>query len=220
MRSAKFLVPVAFCCAVLFCRPTVADQWKSLFDGKTLGRWKVCRRFDFRNHGKVEVDDGRLLLGAGRPGTAIRLTGEFPKIDYEVELDAMRVEGEDFFCGMTFPVAETALTLIVGGWGGPVVGLSCIDGEPAVENETCLYTKFQKKRWYHIRLRVTRTKVQAWIDKKRVVDFSTPGRELSIWFEQESALPLSIATWETTAALRNLRVRRLEAEGPRPEPAR
>jgi len=185
------------------------DGWTSLFDGKKLGRWEVAQRFDFINHGKVEVKDGTLVLGKGKPGTAVRFTGKFPKIDYEVSLDAMRVDGGDFFCGMTFPVGDDALTLIVGGWRGPVVGLSCINGEPAVDNETCLYKEFKTKQWYRIRLRVTRERIQAWIDKEEVVDLATEDRKFSILFEPETALPLGIATWDTTGALRNIRVRRI-----------
>jgi len=189
-----------------------AAEWKSLFDGKQLGRWKVATRFDFINHGKVEVKDGNLVLAAGRPGTGVCYRGEFPKIDYEVELEAMRVEGDDFFCAMTFPVGERAQSLIVGGWGGPVVGLSCIDDEPAAENETCQYIDFQKKKWYKIRLRVTQPKIEAWIDDKQIVDFEIGDHKLTIWFEREAMLPLGIATWRTTGTLRNIRLRTLDTK--------
>jgi hypothetical protein len=209
MRNAGSLV--LFVLAVLlWSSPAAGCEWKSLFDGKQLGRWQVVGKFDFINHGKVEVKDGNLVLGAGRPGTGVRYRGKFPKIDYEISLQAMRVEGDDFFCCVTFPVAKSALSLVVGGWGGPVVGLSLVDDEPAVENETCLYKKFKQKQWYKIRVRVTRSKVEAWIDKEKTVDFETKDHKLSIYFEQESALPLGIATWRTTGALRNIRVRQLE----------
>ena len=191
-----------------------AEKWKSLFDGKKLGDWEVAKRFDFIHHGKVEVKDGALVVGKGSPGTAVRFTGKFPKIDYEVSLDAMRVEGGDFFCGMTFPVGDEALTLIVGGWGGPVVGLSCIDDEPAVENETCRYEEFKMKQWYHIRLLVRRERIRVWIDKEKVVDLETKDHKFTIWFEPETALPLGVATWNTTGALRNIRVREIGKETP------
>ena len=58
--------------------------------------------------------------------------------DYEVTLEAMRVDGNDFFCGMTFPAGKDPCTLIVGGWGGTVVGLSSINGMDASENETTI----------------------------------------------------------------------------------
>ncbi len=194
--------------------PAVADKWQSLFDGKTLGRWEIVDDFDFKNHGKVEVSGGAILIGQGRPGSCVRLKGEFPRIDYEISLDAMRADGEDFFCGLTFPVGKSPCTLIVGGWGGPIVGLSCIDGEPAAENETCTHKTFDKGRWYNIRLRVTQKKIEAWIDGGKVVDFATKNRELTIWFEEESVMPLSIATWKTTAAVRNIHMRRIGAKHP------
>ena len=53
--------------------------------------------------------------------TGVTYQGQFPKTDYEVSLEAMRVDGVDFFCGMTFPVRSEFCTLIVGGWGGEVV---------------------------------------------------------------------------------------------------
>ena len=76
----------------------------------------------------------------------------------------MRVDGIDFFCGLTFPVADSHASFIVGGWGGTVVGISSIDGMDASENATTKYVKFQLKRWYKIRIRVTPTSIQAWID--------------------------------------------------------
>jgi len=193
--------------------PAGAAEEKSLFDGKTLGQWKVVDNFDFGNHGKVEVRDGTIVLEKGKPGTAVRFSGKLPQSNYEISLEAMRVDGDDFFCGMTFPVGEKWLSLIVGGWGGQVVGLSCIDGEPAAENETCNYKEFNNKQWYKIRVRVTPQKVEAWIDKEKLVDLATKDRKLTIWFEPESVTPLGIATWRTTGALRNIRVTSLDAKG-------
>ena len=186
-------------------------QWQSLFDGKTLGKWKVIDEFDFGRHGRVCVRQGRIVLQMGQPATGIRWTGEFPKIDYEVTLEAMRVDGDDFFCGMTFPVGKSALTLVLGGWGGPVVGLSSIDGEPAVENETCQHIDFEQNRWYRIRVRVSRTKIETWLDKEKIIDLPTADRKFTIYWEMEPALPFGIATWRTTGALRDIRVRRIEA---------
>jgi len=197
---------------LLASAPAGAAEEKSLFDGKTLGEWKVVDNFDFRNHGKVEVRDGTIVLEKGKPGTAVRFSGKLPKSNYEISLEAMRVDGDDFFCGMTFPVGEKWLSLIVGGWGGQVVGLSCIDGEPAAENETCNYKEFNNKQWYKIRVRVTPQKVEAWIDKEKLVDLVTKDRKLTIWFEPESVTPLGIATWRTTGALRNIRVTNLDAK--------
>ena len=214
MRRQRMTLIAAAALAALCgtAQPGAAAEWKSLFDGKKLGKWQMVEKFDFIHHGKVEVKDAALVLRKGGPGTAARYTGELPKIDYEIELEGKRVEGSDFFCGMTFQVGDDALTLICGGWGGSVTGVSCIHGEPAVENETAGYLDFENGRWYKIRLRVTRKKIEAWIDKKQIVDLPTEGRKFTIWFEPETALPLGIATWETTGAIRNIRVRPIEPE--------
>ena len=198
--------------------PEARSKSRSLFDGKRLGKWEVVTAFDFKKHGKVEVKDGKLLLASGRPATGVKWTGQFPRMNYELSLDAMRTGGGDFFCGMTFPVGESPLTLIIGGWGGGTTGLSSIDGEPAVENETAGYRRFKLNHWYHIRLRVTPERVEAWIDDKedkkkegsredkKIVDFPYGGRKLSIYWEMEPCLPFGICTWNTSAALRNMRV--------------
>jgi hypothetical protein len=125
----------------------------------------------------------------------------------------MRVEGDDFFSAVTFPVGDAALTLVVGGWGGSTVGLSIIDGEMAAENETCLYREFDQKRWYRIRLRVRGPRIEAWIDKEQVVDLATEGRKLTVSWEMEPPLPFGIATWRTTGAVRDIRVRLIGPQG-------
>src|ERR1051325_1303183 len=119
-------------------------------EGRPVTGW---RETDFAGRGDVRVEKDRILLQLGYM-TGITWTNAFPKMDYEVNLDAMRVEGNDFFCGLTFPVGESPCSFIVGGWGGGVVGLSSIDGEDAANNETTKYLNFEKGRWYHIRLRV------------------------------------------------------------------
>jgi hypothetical protein len=187
-------------------------KWHRLFDGRSLGGWKVIDEYDYSRHGKVYVRDGRIVLEAGNPATGVKWTGPFPKVDYELTFEAMRVEGDDFFSAVTFPVGDAAQTLVVGGWGGSIVGLSVIDGEMAVDNETSLDKEFDQKRWYRIRLRVTRPRIEAWIDKEQVVDFATAGRKLTVSWEMEPPLPLGIATWRTTGAIRDLRVRPLRAK--------
>jgi hypothetical protein len=185
-------------------------EWKSLFDGKTLGKWEVIAKHSFKDHGSVEVKDGMIVLDEGRPATGIRWTGEFPRVNYELTLDAKRIKGSDFFCGMTFPVGKSPCTLILGGWGGTVVGLSNINNGSAVENETTRFRDFKRDQWYAIRLRVTDEKIEVWIDKEQIIDLKTQGKKLSIWWEQEPALPLGIVTWVTKGAVRNIRVRPID----------
>lgn len=180
-----------------------------LFDGHTLSGWRVLEKYDFQRHGKVTVKDGAVILGPGSPATGIAMSGSPPRIDYELNWEAKRIQGSDFFCGLTFPVNEDYLSLVIGGWGGGVTGLSNLDGMSAVENETTDYRKFEQDRWYRLRLRVTRENVTAWIDDAPIVDVALKGRKLSIWWEQEPVRPLGFAAWYTKAALRNLTLKRL-----------
>src|SRR5260370_812147 len=102
------------------------------------------------------------------------------------------------------PSAANPCRLIVGGWGGGVVGLSSLDGEDAALNESTRYLNFEKGRWYRIRLRVTPTAIQASIDGDQVVNVTTTGRQISIRSEVELSRPLGFATWSTTGALRHI----------------
>jgi len=182
----------------------------ALFNGKDLTGWEIVSGDFYEGHGKVYVKDGKLILEEGMPMTGIRWKGDFPKDNYEVYLDAMRISGIDFFCGMTFPVASSWCTLIVGGWGGMVVGLSNIDDKNASENETTLGRQFEDNRWYHIKLRVTPKRIQVWIDGEQIIDVPRAGHKFSVWDEQQPIKPFGISTWVTGAALRNITLRRLK----------
>lgn len=187
--------------------PRLEPGWQSLFDGRTLAGWAVT---DFAGRGEVKVENGNIVLETGiMTGVNWTNTPALPRINYEVALDAMRVEGSDFFCALTFPVGEDPCSLIVGGWGGGVVGLSSLDGMDAANNDTTKYLNFENGRWVAIRVRVTGTNISAWIDGDRVVDADTKDRRISIRPEVEASRPLGIASWSTTAALRNIRLRRL-----------
>lgn len=180
--------------------------WTSLFDGRSLGAWKSV---NFGGEGKVSVEDKRILLDFGDSLTGIVYTKAFPKQDYELRLEAMRVDGIDFFCGLTFPVAESHCSLIVGGWAGAVVGLSSIDGRDASENETTQYQKFDAGKWYRIRVRVTADRIGCWIDDQQVIDQDIRGRRIGTRAEVDLSKPLGIAAWQTKAAVRGIEFRRL-----------
>ena len=189
--------------------PPAADHpWQALFDGKTLNGWKVA---GFRQEGRITVANGELQISPGRPAAGIVRDGEPPaRMNYEIELEAQRTEGRDLFCGLTFPVNKYPCTLICGGWGGAVVGLSSIDDLDASENQTATTMEFKAKTWYKIRLRVTRTRISAWIDDKQVVDLEHAEHRISIRMEVQPCVPLGISTWKTGAALRNIRLRKLD----------
>jgi hypothetical protein len=187
---------------------TDKDGWITMFDGKSLDGWKVT---NFAGHADPRVEDGKIILPFGSDMTGITWTGKILKNDYEIELDAMRVDGTDFFCGLTFPVKDDPCSLICGGWGGSLVGLSSINGMDASENSTTSYRSFKAGQWYHIRVKVAGGRIQAWIDKDEVVDFEIGNNRLSIRAEVELSKPLGIATWCTTGALKNIRMRAVKA---------
>src|SRR5262249_40029150 len=153
-------------------------NWKSLFDGKSLVGWKAT---DFGGEGEVEVKGGAVVMERGNDMTGITYArGDFPRRDYEVSLEGKRVAGNDFFCTTTVPVGYPHCSLVVGGWGGLIVGLSSLDERDASENDTRTLKEFKSDRWYRIRIRVTQDRIMAWIDDQKVVDAVTKGKKISV----------------------------------------
>lgn len=190
--------------------PAGAQDAVPLFDGKTLTGWKET---NFAGAGEVSVENGAIILDAGNDLTGVNYAKDFPKMNYELSLEAKRVMGSDFFCGLTFPVGETSVTYVVGGWGGGVVGISSIDGNDASENETTRYEKFDADRWYRVRVRVTPALLEAWIDDTQIAKVDLDGRKLSMrGGEIELSEPIGIASYRTRAALRNILLRKLPAQ--------
>jgi len=187
-------------------KTTDKDGWQSLFDGKSLGKWKPA---GFSDNGKIELKDGTIAIGLGKPMAGITWSNEPPvMMDYEIELEAKRTDGDDFFCGLTFPVGTNSCTFVVGGWGGTVVGLSSLDYSDASQNETTATMTFESNRWYSIRVKVTRERIEAWIDRKKIVDAEITNRKISVRWEMEPCMPLGIATWNTASAIRKIRFRK------------
>ena len=174
-----------------------------LFNGVSLEGWEEV---NFGLQGPVSVKNGEIIVEMGDGCTGITWLEYLPANDYRISLDAKRIAGHDFFCGLTFPVDNEFCTLIVGGWGGVVIGLSCIDNMSASENETTNRLNFENNRWYHITLEVSNGKIKAMIDNQVVFDFIKGNHKLSVRPEVQLNIPLGIATWHTTAALKNIRL--------------
>jgi len=183
--------------------------WQSLFDGDTLAGWKSI---EFGAEGPTHIFEGVLNLEMGGPFTGILWTNDVIRNDYEIELDAKRVVGNDFFCGLTFPVDTNCCSLIVGGWGGALIGISSINDMDASENSTTGFLEFNNNQWYRIRLRVIKDRLQAWIDDKQVVDVDIRGKRIGVRpGDIEECRPLGIACWDTGAAFKNINIRKLSA---------
>ncbi|MHC4529715.1 MAG: 3-keto-disaccharide hydrolase, partial [Planctomycetota bacterium] len=178
----------------------------SLFDGRNLGQWKIT---DFGDQGEVYVKDESIMLQIGDSLTGVTWAGPVLRTNYEINLDAMRVDGDDFFCGLTFPVGDSCVTFVVSGWGGSVCGISSIDYYDASDNETTVKSHFDNNRWYHVRVRVRPEKIQCWIDDKQYVDLETGGKKLGVRLDVRDSRPLGIASWRTAAAIKNIRLAKL-----------
>ncbi|HBB74515.1 MAG TPA: DUF1080 domain-containing protein, partial [Planctomycetaceae bacterium] len=76
----------------------LAAGWKSLSDEKQIAAWKST---PFGGEGEVERKDGVIRIGMGADLSGVTWSGTFPTQSYEIALDARRVDGSDFFCGLT-----------------------------------------------------------------------------------------------------------------------
>jgi hypothetical protein len=191
------------------------DGVKELFDGKTLEGWKVP---EFGGEGKVYVKDGMIVMDRGDSMSGITYRGKPPKNNYELTLEGMRLDGSDFFCTTTFPIGEEFASLVVGGWGGALMGISCIDHYDASDNTTTSTQEFKDKQWYRIKIRVTDAKLEAWLGDKQVVNQDRKDHKFSVRMECDLCRPLGICTWNTKGAVKNIRLRELKAdEIPKPE---
>jgi len=181
-----------------------ADEWRPMFDGKSLAGWKES---PFVARGKVSVESGQIILGNGYL-TGVTWTREFPTANYEIRYQAARLQGNDFFGAVTFPMHDSFCTFINGGWGGMVVGLSSLDLMDASENDTMVLQPFTSGQWYTFRVRVTDDTIEVWIDDVQVIAVNVQGREVGLRpGEIENSKPLGFASYRTVGALRNIEYR-------------
>ncbi|MFM7844961.1 MAG: DUF1080 domain-containing protein [Planctomycetota bacterium] len=180
------------------------EGWRPLFDGKSLTNWKPTR---FGGDGEIHIENGELIFEQGSPLTGLTWTKEFPKQDFEISLEAKRVEGSDFFVGLTFPVRDSHASFIVGGWAGSVVGISCIDGHDASDNNTTKVIKFDNGKWYKFKVQVRADRIKCWIDGEAIIDEDIKGKRIHTRNEVDPSRPLGIATFETKASLKNFQYR-------------
>jgi hypothetical protein len=186
-------------------------KWTQLFDGKNIKDWE---RTNFGGEGEVKLEEGNMVMAMGSPLTGVHYKGKhkIPRMNYELTLEALKADGDDFFCGLTFPVNDSYVSFICGGWAGGVVGISSIDGMDASENETTEFKNFKKNQWYKIRVRVTENRIQAWIDKDSMVDVDVEDRKLDVRPEVDLSKPLGICAFQTISKLRKIQIRKLDAK--------
>jgi len=186
-----------------------AEGWIPLFNGKDLEGWKVT---EFGGQGEVYVENGEVVISQGADLSGIHTQKKIPTSNYEIQYEAQRAAGSDFFAGLTFPVKDSHASLILGGWGGGVCGISSLNGMDASENETTSYQQFEKGKWYKVRIVVRDNHLSAWLDDKQIVDVDTTDMRIGVRFEVERSKPFGFSTYATTGKLKNVRLRSLPPE--------
>jgi len=187
----------------------IPEGWQSLFDGKTLDNWQILR---YGGNGEPHVKNGVLVLPKPTDGimTGVCWVGEsLPVNNYEVYYEARRVAGSDIFAGFTFLYDDTSASIVFGGWGGVVNGLSSIDGYDASENETCQRFSWQNDRWYPVQVRFTPDSIRASVGLDIIVDLATKGKDIHLRADYLDT-GFTLWTYNSTGEIRNIRIRRIE----------
>ena len=217
-----------------------AAETVSLFDG-TLAGWAEASYggqglIETVPAGEVDGGSDRpvLQIGSGDPLTGIKWTGPvegqdgdadvdaesadgsdlptLPRTNYTLRWQARRTLGDDFFCSWLVPVGDDVCSLVVGGWGGGVIGLSSLDGMDAGENQTTAFHKFDDAVWYDFALTVTPTRLVFAINGEDQFEVDPSQHQVTTRVEMEPLAPLGIATYLSTGELRAIRLERLAAE--------
>lgn len=194
--------------------PPIPRGMQSVFEGDSveLLNQELSKKWEpisFGGEGDCQIEQGVLTIASGDPMSGMVLEHDVPKVNYEVQFEARRTGGIDFFTGLTFPIQDSHCCWIVGGWAGSVVGLSNIDDEDASSNETCRLMSFEDERWYRFRLRVTPSEVVCWIDGDCVIKQSVVGKKISLRGDTLSCAPFGFCTFQTSAEVKNLKLRRI-----------
>ena len=214
LRRAGFHSRPFFCaCLVLVLaqcgRKTEPKREWHLLDAPHAAAWKPA---GMENEGKAFVKEGEITTGIGAPMTGITFTGweslGVPRDRYIIEYEAMRADGGDFFGSITFPVRDSGLTFIMGGWGGGLTGVSSIDDLDASENMTRGNLAFQNNRWYQVRIELCDENLTITIDGRPFVKVNLKGRQTGLRYgEISKCLPLGFASYFTTGRIRRIVVR-------------
>ncbi len=190
-------------------------QWQDLFDGKTLDGWQAAG--DEATRGEVRLESGQIILNPGSPKTTVAWTSEFPARDYEVEVEAMRVEGRDAFCTIGLPLGEEQAQVAVG-WG-PIgrdsfmISVNAKDGSASADAVTEKRMQLKSGQWYRINVKVDDERVVVLVDGEPVLDVP---RSDDTFPKRQDGNRFNITSYDTKAAIRKVRLRSLkpEAAGP------
>ena len=221
VKQLLYLAPLLLAGCVSPEGAAPVDGWIMLFNGKDLTGWQET---DFAGRGRVTAQNGEMKLDGGLILTGVNYTNtaKLPKTNYEIEYEAKKTGGSDFFGCLTFPVGTTHASFVNGGWGGAVTGISSLNEADASENDTTKFIKYEDNRWYKFRVRVTPKTLRVWMDDKPepLIESDITDKRVTVRpGEIELSKPLGFATYQTSGVLRNIRLRAVPAEKPTPAPA-
>jgi acyl dehydratase len=160
---------------------------------------------EFGGEGLASIERNRILLEPGVPLAGVTWTGAPPVPPYALEVEFTKRFGNDFPCALTFPVAGAHLSLVLGGWGGTVCGLSSLDGLDASRNETRFLRSFPPGARTHVRVEVSEDAVRVALDGVELVRVEVAGRTLGLRAEVLASRPLGIAAFATAVEVHSIR---------------
>ena len=180
-----------------------AADWRELYDGSDLSSWELGV---YGESDEYEVREDGVVIPQTAALAGLTFRGDLPRVPYRLSVEATRLYGADFFLGVTFPVADDHLTLVLGGWGGMVSGFSSIDGLDASRNATRTLRHFPDGDRHEVEIEVTGTDVRVLVDGEALLATSLVDREVGLRVDVEPSHPLGIATYATSTLLHRVRV--------------
>lgn len=191
----------------LLCLSSRAGEDRVLFNGKDLSGWQGI---EFAGGAAPVVEKGSLIIGQGEVLSGLKYTNAVPRVNYEVEIEARKLAGNDFFIGLTVPVNTNHCTLVCGGWGGGVTGISSLNYLDASENDTTVVVNYEKDRWYKLRFRVEPKALTFWLDGEKLIEADISERSVGMRpGEIEQCVPFGLATFQTRSEIRKVVLRTL-----------
>jgi hypothetical protein len=199
MRRLALLLPLFFS---LFVH---AGEERILFNGQDLSGWQGI---EFGGGSAPVVEKGSIIIGQGEVLSGLRYTNAVPRVQYEVEMEARKLAGNDFFIALTLPVNTNHCTFVCGGWGGGVTGISSLNYLDASENDTTVVVNYEKDRWYKLKFRVEPKTLTFWLDGEKLIEADISERSVSMRpGEIERCMPFGIATFQTRSEIRKIVLR-------------
>lgn len=163
------------------------------------------RSFEENSAGRWSVEAGQLVQGG--TGTDLRLVfGDREWTDYEYTLEAQKTGGSEGFLVLFRMASPRAYYWYnIGGWGNVRHQLEKGSGGGRNTVGEAVEDKIETGRWYRIRVRCEGSRVQIWLDDRKVLDYADDR-------SPHLSGQVGIGTWSTQARFRNFKVASLEGK--------